>query len=218
MDIRIAFRREVPSMPRPSKVADTANMVKAARLYYKDHRSKKEIAGLLRPTTDIRGVTWLLEQAEKKGVIRIQIHETAESSLEKSVQAKFPHLDRVLIAAGRRVTTPEGIDDLHHRWAFLAADYFDELWEKHPRDTALHVGVTGGDHLSHFVNVVPERTRENVQVHVTALIGRGRLNQSTSHTDPIVTASILWSHCGSIPGNCEYAPVPPHVSDKPGMA
>lgn len=193
-------------------------MVKVARLYYKERKSKKEIGALLRPSTDIRGVTWLLNQAEQKGIVRIQIHETVQSSLEQMIRAKYPHLQAVRIAAGRRITTPEHYDDLYQRWATLAADYFEELWEQHPRNTPFRVGVTGGQHLAQFANAVPERMRDNVHIYVTALIARGRLDPSTSHLDPVVTASILWSRCGSLPGNCEYATVSPYVSDGPGAA
>jgi DNA-binding transcriptional regulator LsrR (DeoR family) len=206
-------------MARPANPpASTAEMLKAARLYYKEGKSKKEIAGLLYRNTDTRPVRKLLAEARRAGIVRIQIYETEQSSLEDAIKTKFPHLHRVLIAPGRPVKSPDQYDDLLQNWARLAADYFEELWEQHPRDTPLHVGVGGGEHLARFADEVAQRRRENVFIHVTALIPRGRLDPSTSHIDPVVTASILWSHCGSLPGHCEYATVSPYVSEGPGPA
>ena len=206
-------------MARPAKPASTAEILKVARLFYKEGKSKKEIAAILNPQSkDTRRVKTLLEEAQLSGIVRIQIYDTAQSSLEDQIKAKFPHLLRVLIAPGRRIKTPEQYDDLQQHWARLAADYFEEVWEQHPRDTPLHVGVSGGVHLSRFADAVTQRTRENVFIHVAALIARGRLDPSTSHIDPVVTASILWSHCGSLPGHYEYATVSPYVTEGPGPA
>ncbi len=204
-------------MSRPKKKdPTTAEMLRASRLFYKDNWNRKQIAAEM--NTDIRGVTKILKQAQQQGVVRIQIHETVESGLEQSLRAKFPHLQRALIATGGQITTPDKHAELHQRWALMAADYFDELYESHPDDRPLHVGVTGGEHVLEFVNAVPERDRRNLFIHVTALVGRGPLSESASHVDPVVNANILWSHSGRLSGHCEYATVSPYVTKGPGPA
>jgi len=199
-------------MPRPLKQATTADMFAAARMFYRERKNKKEISDALR--TDTRGVTWLLNEAERNGVVRIQIYETAKSNLEQRIRTKHPHLERAMIVSGPQIRTEEQCDDMFHRFGALAADYFEELFESHPRDKPFHVGVTGGERLLEFANAVPVRFRENVHVHVVALVGRGRLGESASHVEPNVAASILWSHCGSFPGHCEYETVEPYRIDK----
>lgn len=203
-------------MPRPKKIISTAEMLRAARLFYKDNWNRKQIAAELH--TNIQGVTKILKEAQQQGVVRIQIHETVESGLEQSLRAKYPHLQRALIAVGGQITTADKHEELHHRWAVMAADYFDELYENQPDDKPMHVGLTGGEHVLEFVNAVPERDRRNLYIHVTALVGRGPLSELASHVDPVVNANILWSHSGRLPGHCEYATVSPYVSRGPGPA
>jgi DNA-binding transcriptional regulator LsrR (DeoR family) len=202
-------------MPRPQKLATTAEMLKAARLFYKDNCNRKQIAAEL--NTDIRGVSRILKEAQEKGVVRIQIYESPESSLDQRIRARFPHIQKTLIARGKQITDGEEYSALLNRWAVIAADYFEELVERHEQGQPLHVAVTGGRHILEFVNAVADRERDNVYVHVPALVGRGRLHKSATHIDPIVNASVLWSHCGSLPGHCEYATVSPYVSARPGL-
>ncbi len=195
-------------MPRPKKTSTTADMFRAARLFYKSKLSKKEIAAEMH--TDIRSVTRLLKEAEEKEIVKIQIFETAESGIEQSLRSRFPHLERVLVAPSPQVTTPDDYDELYQRFGVLAADYFEELVVNHNGETPLNIGVTGGHHLLAFANAVPQRIRDNVKIQVTALVGRGRLDESAAYIEPNVVASILWSHCGSLPGHCEYATVSPY--------
>ena len=196
-------------MPRPLKKPTPGDMYMAARLFYKGRRfNKTTIARKM--NIDIREVTWLLEEAEKQGVVRIHLFQTVESRLEEEIRVKFPRLTRVLIAPGGEITTDAQCDDLFHRMGLLAADYFEELYDHHPAGSTLHVGVTGGARLLEFASSVPPWKRPTVRVHVTALVGRGQLEESQSHTEPNIAASILWTHCGSIPGHCEYETVEPY--------
>jgi DNA-binding transcriptional regulator LsrR (DeoR family) len=199
-------------MPRPQKIASTADMFAAARLFYREGLSKKEISAKLR--TDTRGVTRLLNEAQRQGVVRIQIYETAKNNLEQRIRAKYSHLEKVMIVSGPEIRTEEQCDDVFRRFGALAADYFEELFESHPQDKPFHVGVTGGERLLEFATAVPVRFRENVHVQVVALVGRGRLGESASHVEPNVAASILWTHCGAFPGHCEYETVEPYRIDK----
>ena len=116
----------------------------------------------------------------------------------------------MLIAPGPKVETPKQYEDLFPRFGLLAADYFEELVDNHPRSDDLRVGVTGGHHLLAFANAVPQQVRPNVHVHVTALVGRGTLEKSASHIEPNIVASILFTKCGTLPGHCEYATVSPY--------
>ena len=202
-------------MPRPKKeTPSTSEMLTIARMFYKDGRNRKYIAEELQ--TDIRDVSRILKAAQDQGVVRIQIYESAESSLDQRIRARFPHIQKTLIAAGGRISTPDQYTELLRRWAVIAADYFEELAERHAETGPLHVAVTGGKHILEFVNAVPDRNRENLYIQVPALIGRGRLPKSATHIDPIVNASVLWTHCGYLPGHCEYATVSAYVTAKPG--
>jgi DNA-binding transcriptional regulator LsrR (DeoR family) len=203
-------------MPRPQKKPTTAEMLRAARLFYKENWSRKQISAPL--NTDIRGVTRILKEAQKQGVVKIQIFESAQSDLDQRIRAAYPHIQKTIIAIGGQINTPDKHMELHQRWAIMAADYFEELFENHPHDKPFHVGVAGGEHILEFVNAIPSRDRSNLHVHVTALIGRGRLSESTSHNDPVVNASVLWSHSGRLPGRSEYATVSPYVTKGPGPA
>jgi DNA-binding transcriptional regulator LsrR (DeoR family) len=195
-------------MPRPRKTARTDEMLNVVRLFYSQNLSKKEIAEEL--GIYARDVTWLLSEARLQGLVTIHIHETVQSDLEDRIKQRFAHLERVLIVPGPAIKTEEQCDDFFRRAGVLAADYFEKLVEKHPPGRTLHVGVTGGERLLEFATAVPKRRRDSVRVHVTALVGRGRLGDTASHVEPNVTASILWTHCGSIPGHCEYETVEPY--------
>ncbi len=200
-------------MPRPKKTPDTAHMLDVARLYYEKEQPKQKIAR--RFGMDAREVTWLLNEARRLRLVRIDILALAEGDLEARIREKFPHLEKVVIVEGGEVKTIKDYEGLLRKWALLAADYFNELYERHGRNKPFHVGVTGGSTLFEFVSAVTHLERNNVQIHTTALVGRGRLYKSASHIDPIVNASILWSRCGGS-GICEYATVTPYEFAKPG--
>jgi len=203
-------------MGRPKKIADPREMVKAAQLFYDSGLTKTAIAEKM--FRSVQNVTWLLDQALEQGIVKFRIYQSASASLEAAVQHRYPHLDRVLIAIGSEINTPDKLADLYQKWAVLAADYFETFYAKHPRRKAIHVGISGGEHILEFVNAVQVTNRENLHIHLTALVGRGRLSDSTIHNDPIVNASSLWSRSGRVPGRCEYATVSPYVVSEPGDA
>jgi|GEM_PF-1230246 len=202
-------------MPRPKKTPDTAAMLEAARLYYEKELPKQKIAQRL--GIDAREVTWLLNEARRLRLVRIDILAMAEGELEQKLRGKFPHLEKTLIVSGPPITTADQYSRMLRKWALVAADYFNELVDHHARSKPLHVGISGGETLLEFVNAVPERVRPNVYIHTTALVGHGRLHKAANHILPIVNASVLWSRCGRLPGNhVEYATVPPYDVAKPG--
>src|ERR1039458_8614076 len=207
-------------MPRTKAIPATADMLDAARLFYKLKKSRKEIAARL--DTDIRGVTALLNEAERQGLVRISIYETAETDGADRIQNRYRHLLKVMIVPGlpTETRTAQQYADFLKRAAMIAADYFDDdlVKEYQKRGQPLHIGISGGETLLEFVNAVPQRDRKNVYIHVTALVGTGRLHKTASLIHPIVTASILFSRCGSQPGHCEYATVSPYVTEGPGPA
>jgi DNA-binding transcriptional regulator LsrR (DeoR family) len=199
-------------MPRPPKVATTSDMVRAAQLYFREKKSRGEIAALMR--TDIRGVTWLLNEAEAKNLVRINIHETTESNLETRIKQRFPHLVRVMVVPGPPIKTIPHYEFFLKRAGILAADYFDDIVDHHTPGP-LHVGISGGETILEFVNAVPERLRKNLHIHATALVGRARVQRSASHINPDINATILWSRSGRLPGRGEYLTVAPYPVGKP---
>jgi deoxyribonucleoside regulator len=203
------------STGRPKETPNTAQMLTVARLFYriKEPVTKQEIARRLH--IDSRKVTALLKEAREKGLVRIDIYDTTEGDLASRVQNRYPHLIKVMIVPGAGAKTAKRYEEFSKSAALAGADYLDEVWSQKPGQP-FRLGVSGGETLLQFVNAVPQRDRENVYIHVTGLIGTGRLHKSTSLIHPIVNASILWSRCGSLPGHCEYATVSPYVSDSPG--
>jgi DNA-binding transcriptional regulator LsrR (DeoR family) len=195
-------------MPRPKDTPSTTQMLQAARLFYKDGLNKQDIAKRL--TIDSRKVKWLLEQAKDLGVVTITFHETGESDLEDRLRQQYPHLMKVAILPGsEEITVPDAYADFLKRAAAIAARDFDEFIDR-ASGNPVHVGVSGGESVMQIVNAVPEKKR-NAYIHVTSLVGRGRLPKSASHIDPIANASMLFSKCGLQPGHCEYATVPPLI-------
>jgi len=206
-------------MPRPEnkrEMPQMAQMRQAARMFYKDKLSKADIAQ--RFDVDPRKVTWLLEQAEQFGIVKITVEETGVSELEAPLREKFPHLQRVLIVSGPEVERVEQYQPVFlSRAAQVAADYFDELVEAQEQKSnrPFRVCISGGESWLEFANAIKDRPRKNLYIHVAALIGRGNVG-TAMHIDPIVNASVLWSHAGRIAGRCIYSTVPPYNVSKPG--
>ncbi len=203
-------------MPRKPDVPSPAQMLEVARLFYIDDLTKLEIAKRLQ--MDTRKVAALLKHARETGVVKISLHGTAETDLEQRLRAKYPHLQRVLIVPGPKITAEKYPEFLRQQLAVAAANYFDELVQNHPRGRAFHVGISGGETLLEFANAVPDRLRENVFIHGTSLIGHGRFQKGATHIIPGVCAAVLWSRCGRVPGTFEYATVPPLPFDLEQMA
>jgi DNA-binding transcriptional regulator LsrR (DeoR family) len=204
-------------MPRPRRAFTFTEMVQAARLFHLDRLTNTQIAGRLE--MDVHRVSELLDEALKRNIVSIQIFESLEDNLEQSLKAKYPHLEKVMIVPGREPTTPEQCNELFGRFGRLAAHYLSTLHKNRPWNKPLHVGVTGGARLLEFANAIPKAHRENIYVHAAALVGHGPLRDATSHIEPSVAASILWTRCGSVPGRCEYETVEPYRLDgTPGVA
>ena len=163
-------------MPRPKKTPDTAAMLEAAHLYYEKELSKQKIADRLR--VDPREVTWLLSEARRLRLVRIDIPGLPENELADRVAEKF-QLEKVLIAVGQRdrdkplaPKTSDQYDAMLRNCGVLAADYFNQLADS-AGTKPFHAGVSGGETVLEFVNAVQERERKNVHIYTTALIGGG---------------------------------------------
>jgi DNA-binding transcriptional regulator LsrR (DeoR family) len=217
-------KRRTPGNPagRPEDRPDPAQMRLVARMYYLENKNRAEISDEL--NLDPRKTSWLLDMARQLGVVRIQIPEPAAEQAAAKLRTRYPHLQRVLVvptpvAADQGKPTPERMREEYLKllpaFGALAADYFDELVKHNPRGRPFHVGVTGGNQLLEFALAVPQANREEVYIHTTALFGSGRLQREASPLHPIVTASVLWSRCGSLRDHCEYATVSPYDSAGP---
>ncbi len=182
-----------------------------ARWFYDEGRKLEYIRDRLEIETgkgpDVRTLRKMLNQARARGVVRIEFPESREESeLEHRVRVRFPHLQKVIAIPE---IEGEKYKDLVARWGLEAANYFDELVLE---SSDLHLGISGGETLLTFANSVREHPRHGVHIHTTALIGRGRLKENSSHIDPLVNATVLWMKCGRLPGHCSYATVPPYDS------
>src|SRR5450631_4785306 len=100
-------------MARPKKTADTGLMLEVTRLYYDKELPRLRIAKRL--GLDSREVTFLLDEAKRLRLVRIDIMGMAESELERRFTLKYPHVHKAIIIAGPRdakdnllpVVTPE---------------------------------------------------------------------------------------------------------------
>jgi deoxyribonucleoside regulator len=171
-------------------------------MYYREGLTRESIADRL--DIDRRIVTRMLEQAVELGVVRIDIPETvSDCGPAHELQEKFPHLKEIVVVP----SLDDDYEQLLPRWGVAAATYFDKLVCEADE---LHVGITGGESLFEFCEAVTTQRRENVHIHTTALVGRGRLLPTASHIDPLVNAALLWAKCGRISGHIHYATVPPY--------
>ena len=203
-------------MPRPKNTPNAAQMLRVARMFYEDDKSKQDIAE--KEKIDSRKVKWLLEQAKELDLVRITFRGTTESDLEHRIIRKYPHMLRVLILPLHGpVETTNQYGELLQRFALAAADHFDDLLKSHTSDMPLHVGISGGETLLEFVNAVPEQTRKNLHLHATTVVPHGQLAMSASHVDPSTNATILWAKSGRLPGHCHYTTVTPYDTKKRGM-
>lgn len=201
-------------MPRPKKTPNTADMLEVARLYYVKDIAKQKIAR--RFGIDGRTVNRLLDEARKRRLVRIDILAMDESGLGAKLKAKHKHLHDVFLVESGPVKTALQYDEILRKLALVAADVFNDAWERHPSNKALHVGVSGGETLLAFANAVPELERKNVYVHSLAIVGHGRLQNSAVHILPLVNASTLWLRNGRIPAMLEYATIEPFPLMEPG--
>jgi DNA-binding transcriptional regulator LsrR (DeoR family) len=182
-----------------------------AKWFYDEGRTLEFIRDRLEVETgkgpDPRTLRKMLKQARARDVVRIEFPQPRpENRLEQRIRSAFPHLQKVIAVP---VIEDERYRDLVARWGIEAARYFDELVLE---SSDLHVGISGGETLLTFANSVREHPRRGVHIHTTALIGRGRLKENSSHIDPLVNATALWLKCGCLPGHCSYATVPPYDS------
>lgn len=201
-------------MPRPRRTISTALMTKAVRLYYLDDRSKVQIAAELQ--IDRRHVDELLATARRDGLIRFDIFETAALELEKQFAEKYPHLKKVIIRPGVKMTDAAQYAGLVRQLAIGGSSFFEELPKYFPRKSSLTVAVSGGRIILGLVNSIAAEDRHNIYIQLPALIGRG-YNQKSTDIDPIVNASVLWARCGYLPGHCQYATVAPYPPRESGL-
>jgi len=189
---------------RPPKTAD---MLKAARLFYKDGLTQGKIAAEL--GTYAKRVRLMLREAKRLGLVRIEICDPrtdALVALEEKIGAEFGHLVKVKVVPGGEIETEKEYSELLRRWASEAATYFDTLVDDGKKH---NVGFSGGETLLEVANALPVRDRDKVTFHATAFIGRGRLEKS-SHVEPTTVVNVAWARSGRLPGHCQYATVPPY--------
>jgi DNA-binding transcriptional regulator LsrR (DeoR family) len=206
----------------PTKPLEPSEIEKVATLY---HHNLMDVQGIATELgIDRRRVDAALLEAWCQGLISIGRASKVDDSLEKNLRKRFPKLLRVEIVRAPPITTSQQYASLLRTWGRYAARYFEELAaaatdrarlaEKAKQPVPkLRVGISGGETLFEFVNAVPERSRPEIEIHATALVGRGFLLSSGSHIDPIVNATLLYSKCGRHGNSCLYATVPPHRED-----
>lgn len=181
------------------KAKGAVDMLQVARLYYREDRTKDAIARELK--IDPRTVTSLLARAREAGIVDIRIREDAlDLSLEDRLKRKYGHLDRVLtLPTLGPIETAEQHSELIRRFGVLAAQYFEDFMAEH--HGPVHMAVSGGVTVFEAVDAIKEKTRPNLFIHVTAIVGYGMLSKEASHLVPAANASALWAKSGRLPGN-----------------
>jgi DNA-binding transcriptional regulator LsrR (DeoR family) len=191
-----------------------ADVLKVAKLFYEKRMTRQDIAASLK--INPRTVSALLQRAHDAEIVEIRIREDVLNrgltELERLLKAKYKHLDRVLILPTfEPIATNEQHANLIRRFGVLAAQYFETLMDK-THDT-VHLAVSGGVSVFEVVNAIQPKSRPNLQIHGTAIVGYGMLNPNAGHLIPAVNASILWQKAGSHAENLNYATAPPLPTD-----
>src|SRR5258708_21613358 len=191
-------------------------MLKVAKLSYEEGLTNQSIGENLHKSP--HEIKWVLDESVK-WIIREQERaadmegvRTPENDLEHRLREKFKHLRKVEIVPGGEVKTEEDYAELIQKLAVATALYFDKLVDDGmllDEDGQLHVDMSGGETLLEGMSALPDRTRRNVHLYATALIGRLPF-LSTSHGDPRTNATLAWARSGRLPGRCLYATVPPY--------
>jgi DNA-binding transcriptional regulator LsrR (DeoR family) len=196
---------------RNPKTPETAAMVKAARLYYEKHLSRQTIGKRMR--MDPRDVSWLLEQAQEKQIVRIDILAPAEDKLKDEFQERYPHVLDVVIVQSDPVRTDRQYKDLLRKYALATADYYTRLCET---TKTLHIGCCGGDTMLEVAMALPQNDNDKLYFHALALVGYAHFPKGVHHVLPAINAHILWSKAGRIQGKIDFATVGPYDTAKLG--
>lgn len=130
------------------------------------------------------------------------------------MREKFPHLERVMIVRGQRVSSPDDYGDVIKRLAVVGAQYFEQMLPPPLKPRPLHIGLSGGETIWELVRAIPDLPRPDVHIHTTGLVGLGNSAMSPSHVDPTTNALSLWETCGHLDGCCRVATVAPYVFDQ----
>jgi DNA-binding transcriptional regulator LsrR (DeoR family) len=201
---------------RPREIPDYSLMVQAAQLFYSYGMTRGEIAERLHVQT--RKVTELLEQAVTHGIVKITVQRdlSKEQELERALKQKpeYPQLDRALIVE-RKIIDDEDPDDLSKRLGIAAAEYLGELYNG-SAGKSLHLAVSGNKALLECATALPNIRRENLYVHVAALLPHARVPEGYTPIDPAVVATIVWSRSGRVQGRLDLATVSAYDCKAPG--
>lgn len=210
----MAMSKQRPAGRPKQEIPDYSLMVQAAQLFYSYNLTRGEIADRLHVQT--RRVTELLEAAVKHGVVKITVQRdlNAEQELERRLKEKHPQLDRALIVP-TKIIEAEDPDDLPKRLGNAAAEYLDELYSA-SAGKPLHLAVSGNRTLLECATALPNIRRENLYVHVAALLPHARVPEGHSPIDPSVVATIVWARSGRVEGRLDLATVSAYDSKAPG--
>lgn len=181
----------------------TALLHKVASLYYerapnRRRLTKSQIAAQIgqSPTQ----VANLLREAERKGIVSIQVTLPRLRELQDSLKDRYGFLRDVL------VIPPEKDCSIALRLlGKAAAEYFDE--EVTP---GMKVGISGGYIMYEMVEALADRKRD-IHIYPTAIIGRG---PGIIHIDPMILVTLLWAKSGRQPDRAHYVTVLPSESTK----
>lgn len=141
-----------------------------------------------------------LEQKERTAIL--------SEELGQALRKRYDLLAARVVRCGA-IRTSADYQILVKLWGQIAAQCFDEFVEMaESRDDELFVTISGGQTTLEMVSSLQERPRPNVHFYPAALIGRGRMPDST-HVGPETNATIAWARSGRKRGHLNYATVLP---------
>jgi deoxyribonucleoside regulator len=186
-------------MARAKTYVDS-DMLDVARLYFTERKKKSDIAAILGKS--ITHVSRMLEDARRRGMVQITIHERGTAAIEHRWKKVMPHLERVIL-----VPFSNDYSFLLRQMAAAAARYFEVFVKKTREAKSVSIGVAGGETLFEIASQVKERSEPQLHWYPLALIGRGGL--AATHVDPAVVCTVLWLKYGRHPGTLHLTTVPP---------
>ncbi len=145
----------VPNSMFTAKHADDATLRKIAKLFYRDKQTHLQIAEHF--GIEVRNVSKSLEEAEKRGIVKIEIPEIVESGAYHELKRWFK-LEEIIA-----IPPQEKYADLLTEWGHVAANYFEKITARGEH----HVGVTGGGAVLEFCDALGKQRRDNVHIHTT---------------------------------------------------
>jgi DNA-binding transcriptional regulator LsrR (DeoR family) len=163
-----------------SMIDDPRRLLRAARLYFREDKSKTEIANLLH--TSPTHIERMIKRALDQGIVQIVYSPPRLEDRELQLMKRFPCLQEAIVVPSEQKPQVQ-----RQSLGKAAALYF----EAKVTEGVTHFALGGGWTLLEMALAVPERERE-ITLCPAGLLGRG---PKIELIDPAVIVHLLWGKC-----------------------